>query len=581
MNKKNILILWAAIFLAAHNVSAAKQKILAPYPQAVPFKDVSMEGELQQRLARNFDRLEEDKYQPQNVFLTEKQSGDWPGDTEGRTILGLVLDAQATHREPQFLSEIIRLIPAHLNEQGYMGTIHPGIAHEQQLSGNGWMLRGLCEYYLWKRDPKVLDIIRSTARNLFLPLTDHFAHYPIDPTQRKKDIGKESGNIAATIGKWQLSTDIGCVFIGLDGLVQAYGVLGDEELRAPIETLINKFLQIDLVGIKAQTHATLTACRALIRYARLTGQSNLINEAARRFQIYEENGMTENYENYNWFDRFDTWTEPCAIVDSYLLAVQLWQHTGQQHFLETAERIYYNALCHTQRQNGGFGCDNCPGLKIQSPLLMVKTPEAHWCCTMRGAEGLSRAAQYACFTTGRDVYIPFYRQATLPIHFDNGKAFILTETTDYPFYNQLKIAVEQNQAGRIHLHIAVPQWNLEPQLFLNGKPIKVEIKNGFVTIRRKFRTGDVIQLDFQIRLGFESVLNSRNTSPRQRRAFYGPLQLGGEVALPEPLDPEAKVELNGRGEYMISGTRYRLIPIYHLMDEQVWSGTPYQRQILF
>ena len=34
---------------------------------------------------------------------------------------------------------------------------------------------------------------------------------------------------------------------------------------------MNRFLEVDLVGIRAQTHASLTACRGLIRYAEITG----------------------------------------------------------------------------------------------------------------------------------------------------------------------------------------------------------------------------------------------------------------------------------------------------------------------
>src|SRR6478672_8399220 len=108
------------------------------------FDQIEVEGELKTRLLKNFDRLEDSRYQPQNVFLSDEQSGFWPGDTEGRTILGLVLDAQVTKRQPKYLEEIIRLIPQKLNSKGYMGRVHPvGIMDEQQFSGNGWMLRGL------------------------------------------------------------------------------------------------------------------------------------------------------------------------------------------------------------------------------------------------------------------------------------------------------------------------------------------------------------------------------------------------------------------------------------------------------
>lgn len=56
-------------------------------------RNIKTEGDLLKRVSKNFDRLEEEKYQPSKVYLTDAQSSNWPGDTEGRTILGLVLDA--------------------------------------------------------------------------------------------------------------------------------------------------------------------------------------------------------------------------------------------------------------------------------------------------------------------------------------------------------------------------------------------------------------------------------------------------------------------------------------------------------
>ncbi len=68
----------------------------------VSFDQVNIKGELYQRAMKNFDRLESDIYYPENVFpkCHHETSAGWPGDKEGRTILGLVLEAQATHRTP-------------------------------------------------------------------------------------------------------------------------------------------------------------------------------------------------------------------------------------------------------------------------------------------------------------------------------------------------------------------------------------------------------------------------------------------------------------------------------------------------
>ncbi len=577
--RQHLHIIWAMFLCGMLLPSWSMAQAFSISPAS--YTEINITGELSQRVHKNFDRLEEEKYQPDHVFLTEKESGDWPGDTEGRTILGLALDAQASHRMPKYLDEIIRRIPANLNAKGYMGTIHDGKAHEQQLSGNGWLLRGLCEYYQWKHDPKVRKAIAGVARNLFLEAAGKYASYPIDPDKRKQNIGAESGSIAGIEGDWILSTDIGCVFIGMDGLIHAYAVLKDKALKAPIETLIDKFLKVDLTGIKAQTHATLTACRGLIRYAEITGERRYIDEAAKRFQLYIDNGLTENYENYNWFDRFETWTEPCAIVDSYMLAMQLWQHTGKPFYLEQAERIYYNAICHTQRHNGGFGCDNCPGLTTNTTLLGVHADEAHWCCTMRGGEGLSSVVRYTCFKGKDGVYLTSYRPGRFDIKRNKKELLDFTVETQYPFDNNVSITINKNTTGQTSLHLPALSWITDLKASLNGQAKATAVANGFITLTEKFKAGDKITLTFGQRAGFEPTINKDNTKPAWQRAFSGPLMLGIETNAPVSLPSNASYRQTGRQEWTVEGTGLKLTPVYHLMSPKVWSGGNYHKCILF
>ena len=111
MQKKKILVsamLTLSFAFATNAATRSGDGGVSKY-KTVSFENVKVGGELRDRLMRNFNRLEETKYQPDHVFLTEEESGYWPGDTEGRTILGLVMDARATGRTPLYLDEIIRL----------------------------------------------------------------------------------------------------------------------------------------------------------------------------------------------------------------------------------------------------------------------------------------------------------------------------------------------------------------------------------------------------------------------------------------------------------------------------------------
>ena len=284
--------------------------------------------------------------------------------------------------------------------------------------------------------PSILNMITTMVDDLVLPTKGEHALYPIDPSSRE-DAGGFMGTSQKNLGKWILSSDIGCDFIFMDGVIQAYDILRTPELKAISQEMISRFLQVDLVGIKAQTHATLTALRALVRYYSITGDTAILNAAENRYLTYREQGMTENYENYNWFGR-PRWTESCAVIDSYILAVQLWQYTGKSEYLADAQKIYYNGMGSEQRYNGGFGCNSCLGnhdplsTKKTDPFLSVVVDEAHWCCTMRGAEGLARAIQYSYFSEGNTVFIPDFRSGSAELDLPEG-TLSLSQKTDYPY----------------------------------------------------------------------------------------------------------------------------------------------------
>ena len=537
------------------------------------FASIHATGELSQRIQRNFDRLEEEYYHPENVFWSEKESGGWPGDKEGRTILALTLNAQASGRTPKYLDTLIKMLPAHLNAKGYLGTIHEG-ADEQQLSGHGWLLRGLCEYYRYTGDEKALSYAKTIADSLFLPVTPIIKDYPCLPEDRLAEVGDMSGSAQNTVNGWRLSSDVGCVFIGMEGLIHYYSFDRDPRIKETIDSLVNLFLGIDLVGIKAQTHASLTAVRGLLRYAEITGNDTLITEAAGRWQTYRDYGMTENYENYNWFSRYGTWTEPCAIIDSYMAAVQLWAATRNAQYLDDAEKIYLNGMASTQRSNGGFGCDKPLGVEYLD--LSVHADEAYWCCTMRGGEGLPRAAQYSYFTAGDTIFVPFYRENT----FHTGST-ALSQHTQYPFGDTVTFTVGKSGGALKTLSLRIPPYMHEPVITVNGKEIHAEIIKGFANITRTFSPGDTIKLQYSFRPSWEPLQNKDITDTSLHKAVYGPLVLG--TASGQALNTKglpAIERIDDTYDFIIANTCDTLRPLYHLMDPAVSLKNKYRRAVV-
>ena len=460
------------------------------------------------RMEQNLERLQSSIYLPPTVY----DDKDWPGDFVGRTILGLSMESRALHKQVPLLDELISGLDERMNPKGYMGPVYAPVLNEQALSGHGWLLRGLSECYDATGDPSIKASVGRIADSLFVPGKELYPTYPITSDVRSNIGGEASGTIAGSIGSWMLSTDIGCVFIGMAGLVDAYGVVGGDELKSVIDLLVARFLEVDLAGIQAQTHATLSALRGLLKYASLTSDASLVDEVVKRWNLYVGEGMTCTYANYNWFGRPDSWTEPCAIVDSYMVAFELWRLTQDPSYRNMAELIFTNGICRAQRANGGFGCENCPVSPDQN--LSVFIPEAHWCCTMRGAEGLSRAAQYRWAVKGSSLYVPFYGNGSL-----SAKGLEVSQTTAYPSDGKVAFTFTDNSKGIACLLVPDLPWAENQAVMVNGEQFIPEPSNGFLCIYKKFKKGDTVEITFDMPLRSDEWNG-------YARYFKGPVMMG-------------------------------------------------------
>jgi hypothetical protein len=570
-----ILQLCGPLFLMPGLIAGQSKKLM-------PYSNIIVQGELGQRAERNFYRLGTDMYKPENIFINPRKTMDseWPGDFEGRLLLGLVLEGQALHTEHKNLTQMLDSLPKYLNPHGYFGRVQNSIIVEQQLSGNGWYLRALCELYVWKKDPKIKNYISRVINNLALPTIGYHSQYPLEQSARKKNSGEASGTTQGIVGKWALSTDVGCDFIFMDGVIQAYKILPSIKLKKLIDEMIQRFLQMDLLALNAQTHATLTGIRALIRYYEITNQPYLLHEAIKRYGIYRSNAMTANYENFNWFGRPD-WTEPCAIVDSFMAAIQLWQHTNQTSYLEDGHRIYYNAICNTQRANGGFGLSNCPYPK--NNILKINTDEAWWCCTMRGAEGLASAIRYNYFITKNKVVIPFFNNSIAKLHLESDSVNIKQES-GYPFIGKVDLKIIQSSTRKkIDIEFFLPRESFNINMQVNGKSTPFTIHNGFISIQSKMIVGTHIKLDFDLNTSLQHVVNRAYSKPDFYTISYGQLLLGLDVKsqseITFPVKPIIKREAPNL--WKVNGTSIYLTPVYHLLDRDVNKKSQYAKQIIF
>lgn len=379
-------------------------------------------------------RLNGETYRYERVFRENEY--EWEGDWEGRALLAFVCLKRLTGRENPTLAYEIGHLKEHTNEFGYFGKITNGkTISEQQLSGNGWFLRGLCEYYEDTKDINIFNLIQSVTERLYLDNEEAYRRYP---ESERGEQGGVSGHTIGEVNGWKLSSDVGCAFIALDGLTTAYRILRTDRLKKFIDDRISQFLMFEKQKRNMQTHATLTVCRAILRMYLITKENRYMNFSRDLFDFYINHGMTLTYENYNWFGREDTWTEPCAVTDSLIVAMYLYRETNEKAYLALARRIYFNGFCMGQRQNGGAGPNAC--VTKTQPYFGMKMYEAEFCCSMRYAEGLYQISGFTDILFNendeskeitQDDYGRYFRGDHLLCAEDGGKLKELPDITSY------------------------------------------------------------------------------------------------------------------------------------------------------
>lgn len=542
-----------------------------------PFGAIASQGELGRRLRLSYNRLE--LYTPE-VALAGNEG--WPGDREGRALLGQVLTAQAMGLPSHQADALLLGIAGRLNARGYLGPVLPaGVMDEQVLAGHSWLLRGLIEYHKYKHDDRSLRMIDALIKNLLLPARGFYERYPISAANRPQTEKADGTIVGAVVDGWRLSSDIGCAFIMLDGATSAHELAPTDALESLIQIMIKRFAMIDLQVVGAQTHASLSAARAILRFARLSKRNALVAIAEKVFTTYKQHAMTDHFANDNWFGK-PRWTEGCAIIDSFDVAMLLWQATENVAYLEDAQNIYFNGIGFNQRPNGGFGCDTCPGSNGSPYLAPYKDIfEAFACCSMRGGEGMAKASVWQVATKGNDVALTTLQSFSAKLELPAG-ALAFSVNTAFPITGQAQVRVHQAPAGA-RLQVFMPSWVDASRVVvkLKGAIVAHTLENGWLRLPQPLAAGQTIDIKFPITLrAVESINASR--LPGVRGFRHGPLVMGALRPGKEPglpFEDVAKARVLPKAHYKFSA--YTLVPITGLAFLPEKQAKEWSQQILF
>ena len=289
------------------------------------YKLTKLGGDLNKQIDLCAKRMGLSDYSADNIF--QPKSYEWYGDWEGRTLLAMQCLYNYLGVEPKYYKEINDAIPMHINWYGYFGpVVDKDNINEQQFAGNSWYLRYLCSAYENNKNENILSTIHKLTNNLYIKHKTEISNY-IYNSKMINDKDFATGHLSGKVGNWNLSSDVGCIFISLDGLSHSYQITKDKNTEDLIDSLVDIFSTIGTTNNNMQTHAFLSGIRGLVRYYESTKKPKVLNLAKEYFDYYLKSSINFVYENFGVINKY-CGSEGCAVIDSAMLCIQFFNITN-------------------------------------------------------------------------------------------------------------------------------------------------------------------------------------------------------------------------------------------------------------
>lgn len=214
-------------------------------------------------------------------------------------------------------------------------------------------------------------------------------------------------------------------------------------------------------------------------------------------------------------------TEMCSFVEQMLSFYTTTRVLGDAIWADRAEKIAFNGMpagitkdfkqyqyytypneVIAKRGPQGFNQDYEDGI----------TPGPHsgcHCCCYNLHMGWPKLAQHAWMASADHglaaiIYAPTELNTSV-----NGTTVSVSEETGYPFGDSIRLIVKTEKAVEFPLHLRIPTWCAQPVVMVNGVAQKDAKPGTFLVVKRTWKAGDVVTLQFPMTVTVKTgVLNS-------------------------------------------------------------------------
>lgn len=215
-------------------------------------------------------------------------------------------------------------------------------------------------------------------------------------------------------------------------------------------------------------------------------------------------------------------TETCNVYNMLKLSSHLFTWSADPQIMDYYERALLNHILSSQNPESGHVIYN---LSIDMGGYKVyQDPEWFTCCVGTGMENHSKYSKNIYYHTQNELYVGQFIASELNWE---DKGIKLIQTTLYPEEQKTLFEIQCDEAVRFKLKIRYPKWSQKGFIVkVNGKTQKIrEDPGSFITLNRKWKNSDRVELEFPFSLRIETMPDNKN----RIAVFNGPILLAGEL----------------------------------------------------
>jgi DUF1680 family protein len=243
------------------------------------------------------------------------------------------------------------------------------------------------------------------------------------------------------------------------------------------------------------------------------------NMAGQRMFVTGGVGAIHDDEKFgaDYFLPTDAYLETCAAVGAGFFSQRMNELTGNGKYMDEFERVLYNNVLTGVSLSGDK-------YTYQNPLNAHKHARWDWhscpCCPPMFLKMVSALPDFIYSSANDRVYVNLFIGSAVSIDLPGNRQVKIEQKTEYPWKGNIALSVNPERETDFSLMLRIPGWargkenpfdlyrsDLTPNftVFVNGKPAKVAIENGYAVISRKWKKADQVTLELPMKPRFISA----------------------------------------------------------------------------